>query len=109
MEAEEAREAERARLEEMFRQIDSDGSGTIDARELQEFALGLGLVWTLETCGELTARLDADRSGAVSRAEFARASARPRPPLSNAACLSGGILVRRHACPAAYLPRRILK
>ncbi|CAK9046355.1 Calcium-dependent protein kinase 6 (Calcium-dependent protein kinase isoform CDPK3) (AtCDPK3) (Calmodulin-domain protein kinase CDPK isoform 6), partial [Durusdinium trenchii] len=51
-----------------FARIDKDGSGTVDMEELRQYLLDHGL--REEHLEELFARLDLDKDGHISQAEF---------------------------------------
>ena len=58
-------------IDDIFSKFDTDGSGTIDSEELRLVLLELGAPAGPEAVAAAMERLDQDRSGSISREEFA--------------------------------------
>lgn len=58
-------------LENMFNDYDKDGSGGLDASELQTLAASIGLVWDADKVEEAVRAIDTDGNGVVDIKEFA--------------------------------------
>jgi hypothetical protein len=58
-------------LEAVFNDFDKDGSGTIDANEMEAFAGSLGLFWGGRKMKEIVDQMDTDKSGSIDLKEFA--------------------------------------
>lgn len=65
-----AKEIRQARAETMFRQLDSDGSGSLDREELQALARTLGTTLSDREISEAMAEVDKDGDGSVDLSEF---------------------------------------
>jgi Ca2+-binding EF-hand superfamily protein len=59
-------------LKTMFQRVDVDGSGEVDAREILQLALDLGVEITLQEMHLIFGEIDLDGSGAIDFDEFAQ-------------------------------------
>lgn len=58
-------------LENMFNEYDKDGSGGLDAAELQTLAASIGIMWDAAAVEEAVAAIDTDGNGVIDIKEFA--------------------------------------
>merc|ERR550514_1046122 len=68
--ANEARDLDENRLKDIFRQIDTDGSGSIDVDELMDAMLLFGVKATKNSAKKVLAAIDTDGNGTVELDEF---------------------------------------
>merc|ERR550514_2604013 len=68
--ANEARDLDENRLKDIFRQIDVDGSGSIDVDELMDAMLLFGVKATKNSAKKVLAAIDTDGNGTVELDEF---------------------------------------
>lgn len=64
----------------VFSMFDADGNGTIDAVELQAALAQLGSTVDLDVARAYLGRVDVDRTGVLTRPQFAALLALPPPP-----------------------------
>jgi hypothetical protein len=58
-------------LETMFNEYDKDGSGGLDASELQTLAASIGIMWDASQVEEAVTAIDTDGNGVIDITEFA--------------------------------------
>ena len=101
-------------VEDMWTRMDADGSGAVDADEIQKLTKALGAKMKKKEIKAMLAEVDADGDGVISRAEFeafwvsrdgggaaSAAAASALGPVMDRCCIS-----RRRACHFADTPPR---
>ena len=62
--------ADEAEMKKFFDEVDTDGSGQVDASELKNIMAAMGVTLTDEECNAKLARIDKSGDGKISFEEF---------------------------------------
>ncbi|KAF4677282.1 Calcium binding protein [Perkinsus chesapeaki] len=89
-----------AEFREVFRLLDTDGSGSISANELKGLLDSIGMSLSMDELEELVTEIDKDCSGAIEFDEFTSVLSRDvNPPFSAAEVEESFRMIARHAPP----------